>query len=58
MSMPVLNRDVFHTDPAVYRLANAGVAKLVVPAPAEMQPILRGELSTFVCDGHYAEGGP
>lgn len=56
MSTPVLNRDVFHTDPAVYRLANAGVAKLVVPAPAEMQPILRGELSTFVCDGHYAEG--
>lgn len=52
----VLNKDVFHTDPAQYRLANAGVAKLVVPSPPEMQPVLRGELSTFVCDGHYAEG--
>lgn len=52
----MLNKDVFHTDPAQYRLANAGVAKLVVPSPPEMQPVLRGELSTFVCDGHYAEG--
>jgi hypothetical protein len=56
MSMPVLNKDVFYTDPVQYRLANAGVAKLVVPSPPEMQPILRGELSTFVCDGQYAEG--
>jgi len=52
----VLNKDVFHTDPAQYRLANAGVAKLEVPSPPEKQQVLRGELSTFVCDGHYAEG--
>jgi hypothetical protein len=52
----VLNKDVFHTDPAQYRLANQGVAKLVVPSPPEMEQVLRGELSTFVCDGHYAEG--
>ncbi|WP_293405433.1 BREX system P-loop protein BrxC [Phenylobacterium sp.] len=52
----MLNKEVFHTDPAQYRLANQGVAKLVVPSPPEMQQVLRGELSTFVCDGRYAEG--
>ena len=52
----MLNKDVVHTDPAQYRLANAGVAKLEVPSPPEKQQVLRGELSTFVCDGHYAEG--
>lgn len=52
----VLNKDVFHTDPANYRLVNDGVAKLEVPSPPEKQLVLRGELATFVCDGHYAEG--
>ena len=29
----VLNKDVFHTDPAQYRLVNQGVATLRVPSP-------------------------
>lgn len=52
----LLNKDVFHTDPAQYRLVNQGVATLRVPSPPGNEETLRGELSTFVCDGKYAEG--
>ena len=51
-----LNRDVFQTDPETYRIANQGVAKISFPPPPEARDTLREELSTFVCDGHYAEG--
>lgn len=52
----MLNRETFHTDPSVYRLANQGVAKISFPPTPEALDTLRGELSTFVCDGAYANG--
>lgn len=52
----MLNRDVFQTDPESYRIANQGVAKTSFPPSPEALDTLRGELETFVCDGHYADG--
>lgn len=52
----MLNRETFETNPAVYRLANQGVAKISFPPTPEAMDTLRGELSTFVCDGAYADG--
>lgn len=52
----MLNRDVFHTDPEQYRLANQGVAKISFPPAQDGLETLRSELSTFVCDGAYAQG--
>jgi len=52
----MLNRDVFSTDPDTYPLANEGVAKLSFPVAGEQIAVLRGELSSFVCDGAYADG--
>ena len=52
----MLNRETFQTDPAVYRLANQGVAKISFPPTPEAMDTLRAELSTFVCDGAYANG--
>lgn len=52
----MLNRETFHTDPADFRLANQGVAKITFPPTPEALDTLRGELSTFVCDGAYAQG--
>src|SRR6185295_12269142 len=36
--------------------ANQGVAKISFPPSPEAVDTLRGELSTFVCDGAYANG--
>ena len=52
----MLNRETFQTDPSVYRLANQGVAKISFPPTPEALETLRGEVSTFVCDGAYANG--
>lgn len=52
----MLNHETFQTDPAAYRLANQGVAKISFPPTPEAMDTLRGELSTFVCDGAYADG--
>ena len=52
----ILNRETFYTDPAEYRLANQGVAKTSFPPTQEALETLRGELTTFVCDGAYANG--
>jgi hypothetical protein len=52
----MLNRDVFHTDPDAYRIANQGVAKVSFPPSPEARATLRAELETFVCDGHYGDG--
>jgi hypothetical protein len=54
--MKMLNKDTFHTDPAKYQLANQGVSKVSFPPTPEAMDTLRGELSTFVCDGAYADG--
>ncbi len=52
----MLNRETFLTDPTEYRLANQGVAKISFPPTPEAIETLRGELTTFVCDGAYADG--
>jgi hypothetical protein len=52
----MLNRETFQTDPADYRLANQGFAQISFPPTPEILETLRGELSTFVCDGAYADG--
>lgn len=52
----MLNRETFLTDPTEYRLANQGVAKITFPPTPEASETLRGELTTFVCDGAYADG--
>ena len=52
----MLNRETFHTDPSEYNLANEGVAKTSFPPTPEALATLRGELTTFVCDGAYAKG--
>ena len=52
----MLNRETFLTDPTKYRLANQGVAKISFPPTPEASETLRGELTTFVCDGAYADG--
>ena len=52
----MLNRETFYTDPAEYRLANQGVAKTSFPPTLEALETLRGELTTFVCDGAYSNG--
>lgn len=55
MSLPVLNKDTFATDPAKFQIANQGVAKVRLPALAADLPVIRGELETFVCDGAYGD---
>ena len=52
----MFNRETFLTDPTEYQLANQGVAKISFPPTPEASETLRGELTTFVCDGAYANG--
>ena len=52
----ILNKDVLARDPAEYRLADGGVAKVSFPPDNDQKAILREQLQTFVCEGAYAEG--
>ncbi|MGH7120787.1 MAG: BREX system P-loop protein BrxC [Acetobacteraceae bacterium] len=52
----MLNKDVLAHDPASYRLADGGVAKVMFPPDEEQKAILREQLQTFVCEGAYADG--
>jgi hypothetical protein len=52
----MLNKDTFYKSPEDYQLANQGVASVSFPPASEALETLRGELSTFVCDGAYADG--
>src|SRR3954451_22287681 len=52
----MLNREVLYKDPASFRIANDGVAKVSFPPPSDVLEVLRGELDAFVCDGAYAAG--
>ncbi|MGH7089282.1 MAG: BREX system P-loop protein BrxC [Stellaceae bacterium] len=53
----MLNREVFHTDPEKYSIANQGVAKILFPPESGLvTETLRGELQTFVTDGEYGRG--
>jgi hypothetical protein len=51
----LLNKDVLARDPAEYRLADGGVAKVSFPPDSDQKAILREQLQTFVCEGAYAE---
>ena len=55
--MPTLIRDTLLRDPAKEGLVNNGQARITTePADHRVLAELRGELSTFVCEGQYAEG--
>ena len=43
-------------DPATHPLVNSGQARIAEDAGARALEELRGELSTFVCEGQYADG--
>ena len=49
-------KDVLQRDPALYGLVNNGQARIVDTRSDRAMEELRGELSTFVCEGQYAEG--
>lgn len=49
-------KDVLQRDPAQYGLINQGQARIVDTRNERALEELRGELSTFVCEGQYAEG--
>ena len=53
----MLNREIFHKDPANYRIPNDGVAKIVFPpAPGSPTQTLKDELGTFITDGEFGRG--
>lgn len=55
--MPILIRDTLLRDPAKEGLVNNGQARITNElADDRVLAELRGELSTFVCEGQYAEG--
>lgn len=49
-------KDVLQRDPDTFPLANQGQARIVDSHNAKALEELRGELSTFVCEGQYADG--
>ena len=49
-------KDILHRDPVVHGLVNNGQARIVNEPDVRAQDELRGELSTFVCEGQYADG--
>ena len=51
----LLIKDVLARDPAEYRLADGGVAKVSFPPDEDQKTILREQLQTFVCEGAYSE---
>lgn len=48
--------EILQRDPAAYPLVNQGQARLVDVKNQRALEELRGELSTFVCEGQYADG--
>jgi hypothetical protein len=49
-------KDVLYRDPSKQPLVNNGQARITSDADAKTLEELRGELSTFVCEGQYADG--
>lgn len=50
------NREVYEKDPRSHTLLNQGVAKVTSGQSSVELDTLRYELTTFVCDGQYADG--
>lgn len=48
--------EILQRDPATYPLVNQGQARIVDVKNQRALEELRGELSTFVCEGQYADG--
>jgi len=49
-------KDILQRDPATHGLVNQGQARITGEHNEKTIAELRGELSTFVCEGQYAEG--
>ena len=49
-------KDVLQRDPGTFPLVNQGQARIVDSQNDKALEELRGELSTFVCEGQYADG--
>ena len=49
-------KDVLQRDPSTHPLVNQGQARISDKANEKVLEELRGELSTFVCEGQYADG--
>ena len=49
-------KDILQRDPSTHPLVNQGQARITGHSNAKELDELRGELSTFVCEGQYAEG--
>jgi len=49
-------KDILQRDPAAHPLVNQGQARISDSRNERTQSELRGELSTFVCEGQYADG--
>ena len=49
-------KDVLQRDPGTFPLVNQGQARIVDSHDEKALEELRGELSTFVCEGQYADG--
>lgn len=49
-------KDVLQRDPGTFPLVNQGQARIVDSQNEKALEELRGELSTFVCEGQYADG--
>jgi len=49
-------KDILQRDPSTHPLVNQGQARISDKANEKVLEELRGELSTFVCEGQYADG--
>lgn len=49
-------KDVLQRDPSTHPLVNQGQARIADKSNESVLAELRGELSTFVCEGQYADG--
>lgn len=49
-------KDLLQRDPSTHPLVNQGQARIADKSSENVLRELRGELSTFVCEGQYAEG--
>lgn len=52
----MINRELFRRDPLASHLANNGQARIEDKATEGERAVLHEELSTFVCEGQYADG--
>jgi len=52
----MINREVYEKDPSQNRLLNQGVAKVTSGLTDPEMQTLRYEVTSFVCDGQYAQG--